>query len=228
MLTLSNLACGFYGIVACFSGRLDHAVYAMLLAGVFDFFDGFVARLLKVSSPIGKDLDSLADMVTFGLLPGIMLFHLVQNSFAQGHNNWAYVAVLVPLLSAVRLAIFNNDTRQSELFIGVPTPAFALVVACVTMTSLVPAQNAYTHLLQNKWFYIALALVFPWLLVSNIPLIALKFKSFEFAHNKYRYALLSVSAILLLLLGYGAAPIVLMCYVILSLWANNFSFVAKT
>ena len=158
MLTLSNLACGFYGIVACFSGRLDHAVYAMLLAGIFDFFDGFVARLLKVSSPIGKDLDSLADMVTFGLLPGIMLFHLVQNSFAQGHNNWAYVAVLVPLLSAVRLAIFNNDTRQSELFIGVPTPAFALVVACVTMTSLVPAHNAYTHLLQNKWFYISLDL----------------------------------------------------------------------
>jgi CDP-diacylglycerol---serine O-phosphatidyltransferase len=139
-ITCGNLVCGVVGIIFLFSGHEHWAAYCIFLAGILDFLDGFVARLLKVSSPIGKDLDSLADGLTFGVLPALILYKMLQLScYAFSPDNVAlntylpFVAILIALFSIIRLAVFNNDTRQTDVFIGVPTPANGLCVAALLL-----------------------------------------------------------------------------------------------
>ena len=151
-ITCCNLLCGCLAIVKAFDGDLVMSAYLVGLAAIFDFFDGFAARLLRVVSPIGKDLDSLADMVTFGVVPGVMMYKLLGmgiENYNLGNNHIplsvSLIAFMITIFSAVRLAIFNNDTRQTSSFIGVPTPAVAIFICSIPLilqkNSLISSQN---------------------------------------------------------------------------------------
>lgn len=219
MLTLANLLCGCIGIVQVFGNNLQGASWLMLLAAVFDFFDGFAARLLKVASPIGKDLDSLADVVTFGVLPSFILYDLMNRGFPQeGYGFLSYFAFSVAVFSAVRLAKFNNDPRQSDRFIGVPTPANAMLIASFPFIpeNYFPGQA----LMGNPWGLLVFSLVMSYLLVAELPLLALKFKTFRWGDNQYRYVLAGIAVILLIFLQWAAVPLIMAAYLLLSLADN--------
>ncbi|MEN7548993.1 CDP-diacylglycerol--serine O-phosphatidyltransferase [Rapidithrix thailandica] len=219
LFTCGNLTCGCIGIDLCFQGNLTMAAYMMLFAGIFDFFDGFVARLLKVSSPMGKELDSLADMVTFGVLPGFIMMKFLYNGPMDNPLAYAaYVALLIPVFSALRLAKFNIDTRQSEQFIGVPTPANAFLIGFIPLMAAEFPQ--YAHLLQQEWLLISIIVVMSLLLVAELPMLSLKFKSFAFASNMWRYLLILGAVGLVALLGFAAIPLVIFYYIILSVTYN--------
>ncbi len=225
-ITCGNLLCGCVGIMEVFKNNVLTASLLILLACVLDFFDGFVARLLHVQSPIGKELDSLADVVTFGVLPGFMLYHWIGFDFAQQifiQNNWCYVALFVPVFSALRLAKFNIDTRQSDQFIGVPTPANAIFIGSlffVFQHSLV-LELLITNAALVQGVLVFIAIGSSLLLVAEIPLIALKFKSFGWKGNEARYSLIVGSLLLLLFFQLMALPIVIIGYVALSLAVKN-------
>jgi CDP-diacylglycerol--serine O-phosphatidyltransferase len=214
-LTCCNLLCGFLGITCCFEWSLGWAAYFILFAVIFDFFDGLVARALKVSSPIGKELDSLADMVSFGVLPALILYKLVQN---QGAVIEAYAAVFMAIFSALRLAKFNLDTRQVDSFIGVPTPANALLIGSLPLIA--NYHPEFSEAAKHLYLLYALMIVMPFLLVAELPLIALKFKSFDFANNKFKYILLICSVILLIAFKFAAIPLIFSLYVLLSIFKN--------
>ncbi len=208
-LTLSNLACGCIGIIACTRGDLVTASYMIWLAAIFDFLDGFVARLLNVSSPIGKELDSLADMVTFGVLPAFILFSLQDN---LTNNYLPYISFLVALFSALRLAKFNVDTNQSESFIGIPTPASAFFVSGLIFW---PTES---FLISSSVSILVISFALSALMVAPIPMLALKFKNYSIGNNIYRYLVVIVSLALLVTLKEKAFPIIISFYVALSLF----------
>lgn len=194
----------------------------VVLAGVFDFFDGLVARWLKVQSPLGKELDSLADVVSFGLVPGMMLFRLLRSAYMQqadvfdvSNINLA-PALLVPCLAAYRLAKFNIDTRQTEHFIGVPTPAVGLLVASFPLIILYNPFNL-AHYLQNIWVLYAIIVVLCYLMVAEIPMMSLKFKGLKDKGNIPRLILVVLTAASIPLLGFASVPFAFVLYVILSL-----------
>ena len=209
-LTLGNLAAGCIGLVACAKGDLKMASYMIWIAAFFDFLDGFAARALNVSSPIGKELDSLADMVTFGLLPSFMLYSMLEN---LSSGPWAYIAFVLALFSALRLAKFNIDTRQANGFIGMPTPAAAFFVSGLAFWS---QQNLIFHSFEGL---ITISILLAALLVLPIPMLALKFKDFSFKNNFYRYMVVIISLVLLVSLGFRSFPIIIMAYLALSLLA---------
>lgn len=212
ILTAGNLLCGCIGIVLVASGSLAAAPVAVLLAAVFDFFDGFAARMLKVSSDIGKELDSLADMVSFGVLPAVTVFILLGGKDSPSYIS--YTAFLLAIFSAFRLAKFNIDTRQTDKFIGVPTPANALF-----FTSLVWTAEVYP-LVSNIYVLLGLVLLFSWLLVSPIELIALKFKHFGWKGNEPRYLLIGVALAVTVIGGMHLLPVVVLAYVAISIFAK--------
>jgi len=236
-LTSCNLLCGSLGIIEVFQMRLHYASYLILLACVFDFFDGFAARALKVSSPIGKELDSLADMVTFGVLPGLIMFkginyigHCMEQGnginqfFATtgffGNSYWSYLALLIVIFSAVRLAKFNIDTRQLDRFIGLPTPANALFISALPFV--LPYFTIHQEYLMGFWVVLLiLCLLLSYLLVAELPLIALKFKNFGWKDNKMRYLLIISALVLFVILNIPAIPIIIILYIILSLVKNK-------
>lgn len=200
------------------------ASYLIGLAAVLDFMDGMVARLLKAYSEIGKQLDSLADMVTFGLLPGMMLYKLIEFS-ATGNSFLPWFAFLVPVFSAIRLAKFNIDVRQTDSFIGVPTPANAMLIASLPLISTFePQLNAavFGTLITNCFFLIGLTLVMSLLMVAELPLFSLKFKNLQWSKNRIRFIFLSCSLILLILFHFVAIPVIIFLYIILSI-IHNFS-----
>lgn len=204
LLTLGNLFCGCVGIVFVLKGSLFSGFYLMLIAAVLDFFDGFVARLLKVSGELGAQLDSLADAVTFGVLPAIMMYTMILH---QTDNMYLpFVAFIIALMSIYRLAKFNIDTEQSDNFKGLPTPINAVFIASFGM---IDFQLEVYQL-------IAIAIVSSILLVSNLPLLALKFKSFSWVDNKAKYILIVASLILLIVFKIVAIPFILILYLILS------------
>lgn len=249
-ITCGNLLCGCFGILACFSGHLDQAFYFIILAAVLDFFDGFAARMLKVSSPIGKDLDSLADMVTFGVLPGfimyqMMLFVLTNYDPSYGINYivndhysgpsqpyalfYPFLAFLIPVFSALRLAKFNNDPRQTDGFIGVATPTNTLLIASLGYLQYTLHQPAHQwvtgagliqELVTNLYALSGLTVLMSYLLVSEIPMFALKFKNFGWADNKIRYILLISAVVLLILFQLSATPFIILLYLVLSVIDN--------
>jgi CDP-diacylglycerol---serine O-phosphatidyltransferase len=218
------LFCGCMALMHVFKGQLIIACGFVLVALVLDFFDGFTARLLKVSSPIGKDLDSLADMVTFGVVPGFFMHYLLQQSLAttgELPSQLSLIGFIITLLSCIRLARFNNDTRQSDQFIGVPTPANTMLIG--SLGYLFESAPEQVSLVMQPGVLILITLICSYLLIAELPLIALKFKKFTWKGNEFRYILLAVSAILLVLMGVQAFPLVIVLYIVLSIVNNIFS-----
>lgn len=212
-LTSANLLCGMIGIVFVLKGDINYGAYFILLAALFDFLDGFVARILKVSSEIGKQLDSLADMVTFGVLPSFILFKMVESNTDIGYL--PFLVLIVAVFSAVRLAKFNIDERQSDRFIGVPTPANALLIS--TLPFLSERLPFFDEYLSNPYILIGLAFLMSYLLVAELPLIALKFKDYSLSKNIFRYLVISLSLIFLILLGIAGIPFAIISYIALSI-----------
>lgn len=215
VLTSCNLLCGCLGILFVLEGREMPAAYFVWAACVFDFLDGFSARTLKVGSPIGKELDSLADVVSFGLLPAVVMYKL-WNGDAGGYL--PYLSFSIVIFSALRLAIFNIDETQRDSFRGLPTPANALLI-----TSL-PLQTGWAaEWLDKPWVLVVIIALSSWLLVSPIGLFALKFKNFKWRDNKMTFTFLLLSIALLAFLYTAAIPIIIILYIGLSLSVQAFS-----
>lgn len=216
-LTCCNLMCGCMAAGAAFYGNYRWAIVMIIVGAVFDFFDGMVARLLHVSSPIGKELDSLADVVTFGVAPSAILFHLFHRvhypEFIQPIEDFLpYTAFLMAAFSALRLAKFNLDERQTSSFIGLPTPANALFWG-----SLVVGQHAFLVSLKfNAVFLFLFMLLSCMLLVAEIPLFALKFKDLSWQNNSIKYIFL-VGCLAFLPLGVSSIAAMIVWYVLLSI-----------
>ncbi len=224
VLTLCNLICGCLAIKLVFTiGLRDtQSVFLisfglLVLAAVFDFFDGFAARLLKITTPIGKDLDSLADVVTFGVAPGFIVLQYLKLYFSLTSLDsyyLHYLALLIPLFSALRLAKFNNDPRQSLGFIGLPTPANALF-----FSSLVLVDSNYIHIV--PLLVLICIPLFCYFMISEIPLFALKFKNFAFKGNEIKYIFLLLCLLMIVLLQLQAMPLIIVLYLLLSIINNK-------
>lgn len=225
-ITCCNLLCGCLAtgcaFASIFNAEYTYAFGLIILGAVFDFFDGFTARLLGVSSPIGKELDSLADVITFGFAPATIAFSLLYQytPIFEQISYVAFAAFLIAAFSALRLAKFNLDSRQSMGFIGLPTPANALFWGSVALTI-----TRYQNFLETYSQFIApilLVLVFfsCWILVSEIPMFALKFHNFSWEHNKLRYCFIVFSAILIAILQLSAFAPIIIIYVLLSVIQN--------
>ncbi|MGV3687248.1 MAG: CDP-diacylglycerol--serine O-phosphatidyltransferase [Daejeonella sp.] len=213
-VTCLNLFSGCLGVVFAFEGNLHWASYAIFIAAVFDFLDGMLARLLQAYSDIGKELDSLADVVSFGFLPSVIIYQLFQQS-AHPYSSWLnYTAFLIVIFSALRLAKFNIDTRQSDNFIGFPTPANAILIASLPF---IADQGIFMSFLPGSpLFLVVLSLGMGLLLVSEIQLISLKFKGLNLNANAHRYILVISSLVLLLLLKFAAVPLIILLYFLIS------------
>ena len=190
-ITSMNLLCGALGVVFTFKGDLNIAFYLMIAGAVCDFFDGFAARLLKAFSPIGKDLDSLADLITFGMLPAMILNRRMIEGGMTGFMS--YVPLIIVLFSALRLAKFNIDTRQSENFLGLPTPACAMWCGSLVYA----ADNGVmtsVDMLHNPYFIPVASVILALLLVSEIPMISIKVKTGS-EHNPVRLRFVIICAV---------------------------------
>jgi len=192
-------------------------------AAVIDFLDGFVARLLKASSEIGKQLDSLADVVSFGIAPGLIVYQFLRLSYAQQEDGLdvsillLLPALLIPAAGAYRLARFNIDTEQSDRFKGVPIPSAGLLIASLPLIYWYSSDAWLTQLMQNKWFWYILIIVISWLMISTLPMMTLKFKDYSIKSNLLKYCLLLVSIALAAVLQWMAVPVIFVVYVTLSL-----------
>jgi len=200
------------------------------LAAVVDFLDGFVARLLRATSELGKQLDSLSDVVSFGVAPGMILLQLLRLAYAQQPDGlevsiiWLLPAFIVPAAGAYRLARFNIGVDQGNVFTGVPIPAIGMLVASFPLIAFFnnggfagPAQIGFLHLLSNKWFLYALIVLLSYLMVSPLPMMALKFKNFSIKGNLPQYLLIALAIISAIILQWLAVPVVFVIYVVLSL-----------
>lgn len=224
-LTCLNLVCGTLSVMAAVKGNLEMAAIWIIIAAVFDFFDGFAARMLKVASPIGKELDSLSDVVSFGVAPAMIIYTWLNRclfemqpvlSGSRFMELMPYIALLVPALSAVRLARFNIDERQATTFIGLPTPANALFLGFI------PLAADKLAFLNNFWVVWVFTLLFALLLVSPISMISLKFKDLKFKGiNIARYALIITGLVLIPVFHWGAFPLIILAYILISLFFHT-------
>jgi CDP-diacylglycerol--serine O-phosphatidyltransferase len=248
LFTATNLLCGITAILFSLAGRIDIAPYFIFAAAILDFFDGFLARLLNQQGELGKQLDSLADVVSFGVAPGVICFVVLAVSTSsdfQQYNGYysdfesiwqswfqhfsefqvdswlPFVALLIPFFSMFRLAKFNIDTRQSDSFIGLPTPANTIFFLTFPLLLAVDYPSVSTEL---NWvffciqpaFFIPLIVIMSLMLVAEIPLFAMKFKSFAWKGNEIRYIFLISCGILIPTLYTWSIPIVVFLYLILS------------
>lgn len=258
LFTAGNLLSGILSIVMAFSGQLELACYFIFFAALLDFFDGFLARKMKISSELGKQLDSLADMVTFGVAPGILVLILlvIQTEggiqYAEGISfsgqvflkiqqflsslafdlanfpteRWiVFAGLIIPFFSLFRLAKFNIDTRQSDSFIGLPTPANTLFF---TSFPLLMARNyrlgiesAVLDFLLTPWVLVLITIIMSLLLIAELPLFSLKFKHFKWRGNEIKFVFLGISLVLILLLLAWSIPIIVTLYLILSVIENK-------
>jgi CDP-diacylglycerol--serine O-phosphatidyltransferase len=233
IITLLNLISGAVGVFFVFQDQLLVAGLMIYVAAVFDFMDGFVARLLKASSEIGKSLDSLADVISFGLLPTAILYAILKQIILQADPsfllNQASVveililasSLLIVAFSALRLAKFNTDARQSYGFIGVPTPATAILISSFPFILRNASWGA--GLLMKLYLIVPLILVLSFLMVSEIPMISMKFRNYKFPENVFKYLLILISAISLLIGGISSIPVIFLVYILFSLLENRFS-----
>ena len=226
-ITLLNLLSGILSVYFCLTGDIRLAAGLIFAAALFDFFDGFVARLLHAKTAIGADLDSLADVVSFGVAPGFILFQMLRYSLGQeflpveNPGFLPFVGFVISLFGALRLAKFNVDESQSDSFKGLPIPAQAIVIASfplIVFHCFADNPNAYSQLLSNTWFLTGTGIVLSILMVSNLPMFALKFTSASWAENQTRYIFLLLSAVLIVFLRMAAVPIIILLYLLISIF----------
>ncbi|MDX2359933.1 MAG: CDP-alcohol phosphatidyltransferase family protein [Crocinitomicaceae bacterium] len=250
LCTAGNLMSGILAILLVFTGNLVQAPYAIFLGLIFDFLDGFVARLFKTSGELGKQLDSLADMVTFGVAPGIIMMAFMAANPAISGGSEIYVAtdfsqwvravvhlerdvsylpltaLLIPFFALFRLAKFNIDTRQSHSFLGLPTPANTLFFMAFPLSIRNIGADFYDspiyQFIYNPWFISVLILIMGILMISEVPLFALKFKQYKFKGNEIRYSFLLISLVLIPVFGVWSIALIVFLYLILSLVENTF------
>ncbi|MDP4130914.1 MAG: CDP-alcohol phosphatidyltransferase family protein [Bacteroidota bacterium] len=197
------------------------------LAAVADFIDGLVARLLKVSSPLGRELDSLADLVSFGVAPGMIIYQFLRMSFMRQPDGadislvWLFPAMILPCAAAVRLARFNLDVSQSHSFKGVPVPAIGLLIASFPLIYWTKNSNPVISILLNKWFLYGLVLVLSYAMVRRFPVMAMKFNKASAGQQLPRIILLLISLISLFFLQWLAVPVIFLFYIVLSLIFKN-------
>ncbi len=245
LFTLLNLVFGCFAIVfilqngITISGNEEGATwinipekiwYASLfigLAAAVDFLDGFVARAFNASSEMGKQLDSLADLVSFGVAPGLILYQFLRLGFARETSSldtnilWLAPAFLVPCAAAWRLARFNLDSTQQHSFKGMPVPAAGLFVASLPLIYWNVNQETIQTALLNKWVIYGIIVILSWLMVSTLPLMALKFKDFSVKNNWPKYLLVVLSIVLFVAVKWLAIPLAVLAYVLLSLLFKN-------
>ncbi|WP_155810471.1 phosphatidylcholine/phosphatidylserine synthase [Polaribacter sp. Hel_I_88] len=239
LLTLGNLFCGTLATVFAVEGKFTEVALFVVIGIFFDFLDGFVARLLKVSGDLGTQLDSLADMVTSGVVPGIVMFKLIDINNSQSILSFDYhtdemstvsiyentfllifIGFLLTLGACYRLAKFNLDTRQTDSFIGLPTPAMCLFVISLPLIQEYSEVEFAQNLISNNYFLIAITLVLTYLMNAELPLFSLKFKDASFKKNWIIYLFLLISLALILLINYLSIPIIITLYVVLSIFKN--------
>lgn len=227
-ITLLNLVAGCVGIYFVFRNNLTVAAFLIWIAAIFDFFDGFLARLLKVKSDLGVQLDSLADMVSFGVLPGFIMFILIENMSVTNpelslfREYLPFIALMIPVFSALRLAKFNIDVRQTVSFIGLPTPAnaffisgFPLIIFQISHTEEI-SKVLWVQTLFNPYLLIGVTIVFSFLMTSEIRLMALKFKNISWKENQSRYIFILASILLLIVFHFFAIQLIILIYLLIS------------
>lgn len=239
LITLLNVFCGCIATVFAVLNQLEMAAIFVFLGIFFDFFDGLAARALNVKSELGLQLDSLADVITSGLVPGIVMFQLLGMSMTGGWNAgnmFGYdqseyglsilfqplplLGFLITLASAYRLAKFNIDENQTSSFIGLPTPANALLILSLPLILLYQNNDVLNGIILNQWFLIGLTLLSTYVLNAKIELFALKFQNWGFKDNGLRYIFIIISLVLLVTLQFLAVPLIIVFYVLSSLMAN--------
>ncbi|MCH2021177.1 MAG: CDP-alcohol phosphatidyltransferase family protein [Saprospiraceae bacterium] len=228
-VTLLNLLCGCLAFISIFTGQVEIVPFFIAICLFADYIDGLLARLLKVSSPMGRELDSLADMVSFGVVPGAMLFYLINESkgiqivdvdFYNLSTMVGIAGFLVTMFSCIRLAKFNLDTRQTEGFVGLNTPACTIFVLGLLLITLYDIYGLKNIVLNDKLlFFITVALCY--LLIAEVPMFSFKFKDFDWKTNKIRISFIMVSLVCLCVFKFGAAlSFIIICYFVFSfvLW----------
>lgn len=234
IITLLNLFSGCIALVFAFQLEFELAFYFVCLGIFLDFFDGFFARMFKVQSELGLQLDSLADMVTSGVVPGVVMFQLLLKSFGEDKvinaSSWDNTVMILPFLGFIitlgacyRLANFNIDTRQTDSFIGLPTPANALFVLSLPLVLMYSNIEFITNLLQNHWVLLAITALSAFIMNAEIPLFSLKMKNFTFKKNILQIVFLASSVLFVLLFKYLGIPLIIVFYVLLSVFNNAFS-----
>ncbi len=218
IITLANLLCGVGGIILLYQGDLLYSSYLIFLALVLDYADGLVARLTNTYSEIGKQLDSLADMVSFGVLPALILMYYTR----EMDGALKFLPLLLVLSSALRLAKFNIDTRQTDGFRGVPTPANAMAIAALPLVF--EFQSTFDFLQSQPIYFLLYTLVMAYLLISDWPMLSFKFKNLSWSENKLRFSFLGLALLEMLLFRFAALPILIFTYV---LWSFIPSLKAK-
>jgi len=232
LITLLNVLCGCIATVFAVSNQLEIAAVFVFLGIFFDFFDGMAARVLDIKSELGLQLDSLADMITSGLVPGIVMYQLLLMSHSGGWNSDMAVAApamvtempwlpffgfIITLASAYRLANFNLDENQISSFVGLPTPANALLILSFPLILLYHNNDILNGIILNQWFLIGTTVLSAYLLNAPIALFALKFKNWDFKDNALRYVFICISLVLIITLRYMAIPAIIAFYVLSSL-----------
>jgi len=227
-ITSLNLAAGFTAIVFATNADIVTASWLILAAMIFDFLDGFSARLLKAYSEIGKELDSLADVVSFGVAPGLIIYKLLNDSFLAGgvvnltSDNLRILLIIIipaimPVCAALRLAIFNIDTSQTTTFKGLPTPANALAVISVVIAGHYSHSPIFSSFMGSPVLLTIFTVILSLLMVSRIPLLSLKISNFKFKGNEGRFILIGSALVSFALFGITAAPLIIPLYILASL-----------
>lgn len=212
IITIFNLLCGCLGFIAIWEGKQPLAGYLIWAGVCFDFLDGLVARATKSFSPIGKELDSLADAVTFGALPAVLMFDMMRRTT---YDRWATVGLLLAVFAILRLAKFNVDTRQKDSFVGLPTPAMAIAVSALP---LIAHYYPFWRVLFQYHFLVFYTLFFCWIMVAEISLMSFKFKTWDWETNQARYSFMIVACMFWVVLQLLAVPVLVVLYVVWSLF----------
>ena len=227
-ITALNLASGSLAVFFAVDGQLGWASVFILIAAVFDFLDGFSARLLKAYSSIGKELDSLADMVSFGLAPAAIVFTMLELTLFKTNQpiqdiqaNWSqwivlFTSLLITIAGAFRLAKFNTDDRQSEQFLGMPIPANAIFFASLGLILELGTNQNIVPIILNKYTLLASVFACSFLMVSELPMFNLKFKNLNLKENALRFLFLGTTVLMLIFLQVYALPLIIIWYVLLS------------
>lgn len=229
IITMLNLFCGCIAIIFVTNGKFDVAFYFVCLGIFFDFFDGFFARLFKVSSPLGLQLDSLADMVTSGVVPGLVMFYMILKSNNLStfesfdlHLVLSSFGFIITLGACYRLANFNIDTRQTDSFIGLPTPANTLFIMSLPLIESTFNYSFIFSAMNNLWVLIVITLFSAYIMNAEIPLFSLKIKTFSFKKYALQISFLLLSILLLVFFQYLGITLVIIMYVLLSVLNNTF------